>query len=133
MNPVELVQTVKEQVEKSANVRAIFGEPIEKGDVTVIPVARVRVCGGGGGGQGKSNHSPEEGSGGGLGFHLTASPVGYIEIANGTARFERWRLILSKIIQQRADELFFENGYTTGADRFRQFGRPTGGEWLRIE
>jgi uncharacterized spore protein YtfJ len=102
MNAGELVQAVKEQIEKSANVQAIFGEPVERGGVAIIPVARIKLCGGGGGGQGKSRHTPEEGTGGGLGFHLTASPVGYIKIANGTATFEKTpditRLILGGII-----------------------------------
>lgn len=47
--------------------------PVERGDVTVIPVARARWGFGGGG-----NRRGEPGSGGGGG--ATISPIGYIEI-----------------------------------------------------
>jgi hypothetical protein len=44
----------------------------------VIPVARVRAAGGGGGG----------GDGGGGGGHLSAEPVGFIDVSPEGARFE---------------------------------------------
>lgn len=51
----------------------VFGEPIEKDGVTVLPVAR--ISGGGGGGKGQDARGREsEGTGGGLG--LSARPVG---------------------------------------------------------
>lgn len=49
-------------------VRRVFGDPVEKGGVTVIPVAV--VAGGGGGGEGTASAAeggPQEGSGGGFG------------------------------------------------------------------
>jgi uncharacterized spore protein YtfJ len=63
--------------------RQVFGDPITSGDITVIPVARVRGGGGGGGGGGRDfgqdgsdpgQASSGEGSGGGV--SLSARPVG---------------------------------------------------------
>lgn len=77
-----------------ASAKAVFGDPIEREGVTVIPVARVRFGfgGGGGGGMGKFHEdleeAPEMGEGGGGGGGMMASPVGYIEITRDGARFE---------------------------------------------
>src|SRR3989304_2693696 len=77
-----------------ANARAVFGDPVERDGVTVIPVAKVRYGFGGGGGGGMSgkslddmDESPEMGEGGGGGGGMMASPVGYIEITKNGARF----------------------------------------------
>ena len=58
----------------------VFGQPIEKDGVTVLPVAR--ISGGGGGGKGQDAGGREaEGAGGGLG--LSARPVGVYVIRDG--------------------------------------------------
>jgi uncharacterized spore protein YtfJ len=61
----------------TANAATVFGAPVERGDVTVIPVARALYGFGGGAG----TRSGEEGSGGGGGMRV--APVGYIEIRSG--------------------------------------------------
>ncbi len=58
----------------TANAATIFGAPVERGDVTVIPVARAAY--GFGGGEG--TRSGQGGSGGGGG--VSVAPVGYLEI-----------------------------------------------------
>jgi uncharacterized spore protein YtfJ len=55
-------------------VRRVFGEPIERNGVTLIPAAAVR--GGAGGGDGES----PDGSGMGGGFGVSARPVGAYQI-----------------------------------------------------
>jgi uncharacterized spore protein YtfJ len=55
------------------NVRRVYGEPFEKGELTVIPVAH--VAGGGGGGAGPAEDEGGAESGGG-GFGGMARPVG---------------------------------------------------------
>jgi uncharacterized spore protein YtfJ len=60
-------------------VKKVFGDPVEKDGVTVIPVAYV---GGGGGGGGDA-----EGNGGG-GFGLGAKPAGAYVIKDGDVRWE---------------------------------------------
>lgn len=65
----------------TANAATVFGAPVERGDVTVIPVARAAYGFGGGGG----TRSGEEGSGGGGGVRV--APVGYIEIRSGVVLY----------------------------------------------
>ena len=63
----------------------VFGEPIERGDVTIIPVASVQGgAGGGGGGEGPDGG----GSGSGGGFGMRARPVGVYVVKDGHVRFE---------------------------------------------
>jgi uncharacterized spore protein YtfJ len=73
------------------NVKAstIFGEPVEREGITVIPVARARFGFGGGGGAG--GRDDLEGTGGGGGGGAIVTPVGYIELHDGTATFRRIR------------------------------------------
>ncbi len=75
------IERLAHQLGITANARYIFGEPIERDGVTVIPVAKAAYGFGGGGGK-KEN---EAGSGGGGGVWL--NPLGYIEMKNGETRF----------------------------------------------
>lgn len=79
----DLTERLIERLGGVANAEAVFGAPVERDGITVIPVAKVRWgAGGGGGGDGADG-----GSGGGGG--LQAAPAGYIEINGGQARFVR--------------------------------------------
>jgi uncharacterized spore protein YtfJ len=61
-------------------VRRVFGDPVEKDGLTVIPVAT--VAGGGGGGGGSAAEGQGEGEGGGFGG--MARPAGvYVVRADG--------------------------------------------------
>ncbi|TYB65315.1 sporulation protein [Nonomuraea sp. PA05] len=80
MDIMELV----EQSKDAATVKRVFGEPIQHGDVVVIPVARVAQGGGGGQGQGKDAKG-EEGGGSGGGFGFSATPAGVYVLKNGDA------------------------------------------------
>ena len=74
---------IAEKLGASVKASKVFGDPIERGGVTVIPVARARWGFGGGGGRDKSDR-PGSGGGGGA----VMSPIGYIEIhADGKTRF----------------------------------------------
>jgi uncharacterized spore protein YtfJ len=79
------VSAVTERIGSAAGVTAVFGEPVEREGVTVIPVAR-SCWGAGGGGGGESD---DEGFGAGGGAMTT--PQGFIEIAGGKARYRRLR------------------------------------------
>jgi uncharacterized spore protein YtfJ len=61
------------------NVRRVYGDPIEKDGLTLIPVASV-TGGGGGGGDAEQN--------GGGGFGLSAKPVGAYVIKDGEVSFQ---------------------------------------------
>ena len=83
----ELLQRIGQTVGDKANVSTVFGDPVERAGITVIPVAKARFGFGGGGGGGA--RGGQEGSGGGGGGGAVVSPVGYIEVREGTAQFKR--------------------------------------------
>jgi uncharacterized spore protein YtfJ len=68
---VDVMQTI-EQAKDSMTVKRVYGEPLEKDGVTVIPAARVQGGAGGGGGEGAQG----EGRGSGSGFGVNAKPAG---------------------------------------------------------
>jgi uncharacterized spore protein YtfJ len=87
MNVPEMLKSIGEQVQSSASAKNVYGEPVSVADRTVIPVARVRYGfgGGGGGPQGEAQNSgPGGGCGGG---HVSALPLGVIEITPASTRF----------------------------------------------
>jgi uncharacterized spore protein YtfJ len=77
------IERLAERIGGAARASAVFGEAVESQGVTVIPVARARWGFGGGGGEREGQES--EGGGGGT----MVSPVGYIELRGGEARFRR--------------------------------------------
>jgi uncharacterized spore protein YtfJ len=83
----ELLKRIGQTVGDKANASTVFGEPVERAGITVIPVAKARFGFGGGGGAGA--HGGEEGSGGGGGGGALVSPVGYIELREDAAQFKR--------------------------------------------
>jgi uncharacterized spore protein YtfJ len=82
-----LIEQLATRLGAKASVSAVYGEPIERDGVTVIPVARVSV--GFGAGAGRGLRGPQTGEGGGGGGGATAVPFGYIEINEGTVVFKR--------------------------------------------
>ena len=74
----EFLDRMAERLGAQATVGAVFGEPIDRGEVTIVPVARVRLQVGTGRGRRGGFRT-----GGGV----SASPVGYLEIGDGGARF----------------------------------------------
>ena len=68
-----------EQARDVMTVRRVFGEPIERDGVTVIPAANIRGGGGGGFGEGPD----AQGRGGGGGFGVSASPAGVYIVRDG--------------------------------------------------
>ena len=67
------VETVLSQARDAMTVKRVFGDPIEKDGVTVIPVAS--VMGGGGGGSGTAPEG-DGGSTSGVGYGVRATPAG---------------------------------------------------------
>jgi uncharacterized spore protein YtfJ len=83
----ELLEQISAAVGDKAKVSSVFGDPVERDGITVIPVARARFGFGGGGGSG--GPEGEEGAGGGGGGGAMVTPVGYIEVRPGGASFKR--------------------------------------------
>src|SRR4051812_19916257 len=71
------LERLAERVGARASVHAVFGEPIEQGEIIVVPVARVRWGVGVGGGTG-GERGTGAGSGGGGG--AAAAPLGQLEM-----------------------------------------------------
>jgi uncharacterized spore protein YtfJ len=67
----DLMETI-ERAKDTMTVRRVFGDPVEKDGVTIVPAARVQGGAGGGGGEGQEG----QGSGMGSGFGVNARPVG---------------------------------------------------------
>ena len=96
------VERMAERVGSKATVRAVFGDPIERDGLTIIPVARVRWVFGGGAGRGPIAMGPGSadgaatstadegmsGAGTGGGGMATADPIGYLEIGPDGAAFK---------------------------------------------
>lgn len=87
----DFVERLASRIGMHAGASAVFGDPVERDGVTVVPVAKIRWGFGGGGGRGVEEDSENgqvgEGSGGGGG--VMASPLGFIEIREGRAEFRR--------------------------------------------
>jgi len=104
----ELNDTIKEsiaEIEKKGDVKAVFGEPIKEGGITIIPVASIAISGGGGAGSHDGDKDKPEGwmnkmkgKGFGLGYMKKARPVGFIKIQDNKVKFEPiadWQKILT--------------------------------------
>ena len=86
MDPRDVIKGAREAL----SVRQVFGEPVERDGVTVIPAATVIGGGGGGGGEGAGEPStetaeagPQRQSGFGSGFGGVMWPAGAFEIKEG--------------------------------------------------
>lgn len=86
---VTLLERLAEKLGGRASVTAVFGEPITRDGVTIIPVAEVRF--GFGGGAGREVGATKTGGGGGGGGGARAKPLGYIEIRDGTTTYKPTR------------------------------------------
>jgi hypothetical protein len=83
------LENLADRIGARAGVEAVFGEPLQRGDLTVVPVARVRwffAGGSGAGGDPAGGGATGSGSGGGGG--VAADAVGHLEIRPSGATFE---------------------------------------------
>jgi uncharacterized spore protein YtfJ len=79
----DILGSLAEKVGARFSATNVFGAPVERDGVTVIPVATMRFAlGGGGGGDAASE---QEGEGGGA--FGAGGPAGYIELKDGASRF----------------------------------------------
>lgn len=99
METENFIESMGKDLGVNASVESVYGEPIQAGDKTIIPVARIRYGFGGGFGHGKKTkewisepglftgeEKPDgEGAGGGGGF--SARPNGVYEITADRTRF----------------------------------------------
>ena len=99
------IGTMAEKLGAVARAATVFGEPVERAGITVIPVAKARWGFGGGAGQHKDESGIQDEGAGGGGVQVT--PVGFIEIKNNEANFRPIRTVsLSWIIMGSIVSLF---------------------------
>ena len=77
-----VIDRLADRIGAHSGAQAVFGEPIEKGHRTIIPVAQSMWGSGAGTGD-----SVEDGSGAGGGGGAMSKPLGYIEITQSHASF----------------------------------------------
>jgi uncharacterized spore protein YtfJ len=79
----EMLARLAERVGGQFDASHVFGAPVERAGVTVIPVATIRFGVGGGGG--RDPGKGQDGEGGGAAG--SAEAAGYIELKDGRSRF----------------------------------------------
>ena len=77
-----LLSMLAERIPARLGASAVYGAPVERDGVTVVPVATARFGIGAGGGSDDEGQQGEGGGGGGM-----TTPVGYIELKEGRSRF----------------------------------------------
>lgn len=106
-SPIDgFVERLAERIGAKVNVKTVFGEPVERDGITIIPVAKVRWGFGGGAGTGPvpvgpgldgddaglsdeaARASARQGTGQGGGGAATADPIGWLEIGPDGAVFK---------------------------------------------
>src|SRR5262245_26595700 len=90
MNPTEVLEHARDTM----TVGRVFGAPIERDGVTIVPVAIIRGGAGGGGGEGGLKGGGDEsgpggtGTGSGGGFGVSAKPAGVYVIEGSRVRWQ---------------------------------------------
>jgi uncharacterized spore protein YtfJ len=79
----ELLSTLVERLGGRLATTTVYGTPVEREGVTIVPVAAARF--GVGAGSGSDPAKGQQGDGGGGGG--TVTPTGYIEIRDGRSRY----------------------------------------------
>ena len=93
-NPVRVIESTMRKLIDAADVQNVYGEPIEKNGIVVVPAAEVMTSMGFGSGSGQDSgdgedgRQPSGGSGGGGGGHTFSRPVAVIIIKEDCVRVE---------------------------------------------
>lgn len=87
----DLLQSITENLQNSATVKKVYGDPVAAEGKTIIPIAKIKYGFGAGGGKkaktdGKGADSAEGESGGG-GGGVQVIPVGYIEVGQKSSEY----------------------------------------------
>ena len=88
MGMKEFFDSLKNGLHSGADVKMVYGEPVETQGKTIIPVAKVAYGFGGGYGEAKGDgNDKKEGEGGGIGAGVAVKPLGVIEITKDETRY----------------------------------------------
>ncbi|MDX5442622.1 MAG: hypothetical protein LPJ89_02430 [Hymenobacteraceae bacterium] len=84
MSLQQLIDSISSRIAATADVKTIYGQPIETQDKTIIPVAKVSYGFGGGAGHGKNT---DDSGGIGCGGGVNVQPIGVIEVTAEETNF----------------------------------------------
>jgi uncharacterized spore protein YtfJ len=87
LSEMTMLQTVREMVDHGVSEK-VFGSPLVRDGVTVLPVAKVSGGGGGGGATGQSEEGRETAGGTGGGLGLSAKPLGVFVLKEGRVSWQ---------------------------------------------
>jgi uncharacterized spore protein YtfJ len=79
---------IMDQARDVLSVRRVFGDPIERDGLIVVPVAIVRGGAGGGSGESQGGAETAAGTGGGAGWGAAARPAGVYVISGNDVRWQ---------------------------------------------
>jgi len=82
-----VVEQLNRKMESTADAAVAFAPPQQHGGLTIIPVAKVRARFGSDFGAGRPKGQERMQGGVGIGGTMSVTPVGYIEVKEGIARF----------------------------------------------
>lgn len=82
------VKDMIDQAQEILTVRRVFGDPIERDGVVVVPVAKVRGTAGAGSGEGQATSESPGGAGRGGGWLSSARPAGVYVIKGGDVSWQ---------------------------------------------
>lgn len=77
MSLPEILKTALDQMQYIAKTKTVFGDPIEVGEVTLIPISKVSI----GFAAGGANSEKRSGAGTGTGGGIQVTPVAFISIS----------------------------------------------------
>jgi uncharacterized spore protein YtfJ len=110
-----VVTRLAERLGAQVNQATVYGEPVERNGLTVIPVASARFAFGGGTG-GDAETQQEGGGAGGVGW---VAPAGYIELRDTGSRFV-------PVVHPERMVLLVLGGAIAGVALFRTLGARSG-------
>jgi uncharacterized spore protein YtfJ len=102
MSLSEILKTALDQMQYIAKTKTIFGDPIEIGDITLIPVSKVSI----GFAAGGANSEKKSGAGTGTGGGVQVTPVAFISISGEKVQIhslEKSDPTFSKILSMAPD------------------------------
>lgn len=87
MSSLTLLQSLHENLASRAQVKSVFGDAVQAGEKTIIPVAKIAYGFGAGAGTGGMGDTRPKGEGGGGGGGVRAKPIGVFEVSAHETRF----------------------------------------------
>ena len=111
-NISEMIASAMEKMQKMVDVNTVIGQPVQTGDVTIIPITKVHIGMGGGGTDFVTKSSAaakKDPFGGGMGAGVSIDPVAFLVIREGSVRMlpvaEPASTTLDRIVEQAPDLL----------------------------